>query len=59
MVGSISSGAEGTMSAILVGVGSFVGVSQLFYLFIVQTAVSRGIALSACFITLSAVFILT
>ena len=32
MVGSISSGAAGTMSAVLVGVGSFVGVSQVFYL---------------------------
>ena len=42
MVGSISSGAAGTMSANLVGVGSFVGVSQLLYLFIVQTAVWGG-----------------
>ena len=29
---SISSRAAGTMSAVLVGVGSFVGVSQVFYL---------------------------
>ena len=35
MVGSISSGAAGTMSAVLVGVGSFVHVSQVFYLFTV------------------------
>ena len=56
MVGSISSGAAGTMSANLVGVGSFVGVSQLLYLFIVQTAVWGGTALSACFIILSALF---
>ena len=35
MVGSISSGAAGTVSAVLVKVGSFVGVSQVFYLFIV------------------------
>ena len=59
MVGSISSGAPGTMSAVLVGVGSFVGVSQVFYLFIVWTAVFWGIALSGCFIILSTLFILT
>ena len=39
MVGSISSGAAGTMSAVLVGVDSFVGVSQVFYLFIAWTAI--------------------
>ena len=39
MVGSISSGAAGTMSAVLVRVGSIVAVSQVFYLFIVRTAV--------------------
>ena len=33
-MGSISSGAAGTMSAVLVEVGSFVVVSQVFYLFI-------------------------
>ena len=59
MVGSISSGAAGTMSADLVGVGSFVGVSQLFYLFIVWTAAFWGIAPSGCFIILSTLFILT
>ena len=59
MVGSISSGAAGTMSAVLVGVGSFVCVSQVFYLFIVWTAIFGGIALSACFIILSTLFILT
>ena len=59
MVASISSGAAGTVSADLVGVGSFVGVSQLFYLFIVRTAVFWGIALSGCFIILSTLFILT
>ena len=52
MVGSISSGAPCTLSADLVGggvgVGSFVGVSQLFYLSIVWTAVFWGIALSGC-----------
>ena len=58
MVGSISSGAAGTMSAVLVGVGSFVGVSQLFYLFIVCTAAFWGIGLSDCFIILSTPFIL-
>ena len=59
VVGSISSGAAGTMSADLVGVGSLVGVSQLFYLFIVWTAVFWGIAFSGCFIILSTLFILT
>ena len=44
-------------SAVLVGVGSFVGVSQLFYLPIVWTTVFWGIALSDCFIILSALFI--
>ena len=39
MVESISSGAAGTMSAVLVGVDSFVGVSQVFYLFIAWTAI--------------------
>ena len=34
VIGSISSGAAGTLSAVLVEVGSFVGVSQVFYLFI-------------------------
>ena len=33
MVGSISIRAAGTMSAVLVGVGSFVGISQAFCLF--------------------------
>ena len=33
VVGLISSKAAGSMSAILVGVGSFVGVSQVFFLF--------------------------
>ena len=32
---SISSGAAGPISAVLAGVGSFVGVFQVFYLFIV------------------------
>ena len=32
VVGSISSRAAGTMSAVLVGVGSVVGVSQVLYL---------------------------
>ena len=44
-------------SAVLVGVGSFVGVSQLFYLPIVWTTVFGGIALSDCFIILSTLFI--
>ena len=44
-------------SAVLVGVGSFVGVSQLFYLPIVWTTVFWGIALSDCFIILSTLFI--
>ena len=59
MVGSISSGAAGIMSAVLAGMGSFVGVSQVFYLLIVWTAVFGGIALSGCFIILSTLFILT
>ena len=59
MVGSISSGAAGTMSVVLVGVGSFVVVSQVFYLFILLTAVFGGTALSDCFIILSTFFILT
>ena len=59
MVGSISSGAAGTMSAVLVGVGSFVVISQVFYLFILCTAVFGGVALSGCFIILSTFFILT
>ena len=57
MVGSISSGAAG--SAVLIGVGSFLGVSQLFYLLIVCTTAFWGIALSDCFIILSTLFILT
>ena len=43
-------------SAVLVGVGSFVGVSQLFYLLFVWTTVFWGIALSDCFIILSTLF---
>ena len=43
--------------AVLVGVGSFVGVFQLFYLPIVWTTVFWGIALSDCFIILSTLFI--
>ena len=35
MVGSISNGAAGTMSGVLVGVGSFVCVSQVVYIFII------------------------
>ena len=46
-------------SAVLVGVGSFVGVSQLFYLPTVLATVFGGIALSDCFIILSKRFILT
>ena len=46
-MGSISSGAAGTMSAVLVEVGSFVGVSQVFYLFILWTAVFGELALMA------------
>ena len=46
-------------SAVLVGVGSFVGVSQLFYLLIVCTAGLWGIALIDCFIILSTIFVLT
>ena len=46
-------------SAVLVGVGSFVGVSQLFYLLIVCTTAFWGIAVSDCFIILSILFILT
>ena len=44
-------------SAIFVGVGSVVGVSQLFYLPIVRTTVLGGIALSDCLIILSTPFI--
>ena len=58
VVGSISSRAAGTISAILVRLGSFVGVSQVFYLFIVWTAVFCGIALSGWFIILYTLFIL-
>ena len=35
VVESISSGAAGTVSAFLLGMGSFVGVSEVLYLFIV------------------------
>ena len=42
MVGYISSRAAGTMSAVLVGVGSFLSVSQVFYLFIVSNAAFWG-----------------
>ena len=59
MVGSISSGAAGTMSTVVAGMGSFVGISQVFYLFIVWTAAFGGIAVSGCFIILSTLFILT
>ena len=45
MEDSISGGAAGPASAVLVGMGSFVGVSQVFYLFIVWTAVFLGIGL--------------
>ena len=44
-------------SAVLTGVGSFVGVSQLFHLPIVWTTVFWGIALSDSSIILSALFI--
>ena len=47
MVGSISSGAVGTMSAALVGVGSFVGISQVFYLFTVCIAIFGELPLVA------------
>ena len=43
-------------SAVLVGVGSFVGVSQLFYLLIVCTTAFWGIALSDFFTILSTLF---
>ena len=46
-------------SAVLVGMGSFVGFSQLFYLLIVCTNAFWGIALSDYFIILSTLFILT
>ena len=58
-MGSISIGAAGTMSAVLLGLGSFVGVSQVFYLFIVGTAVFWGIALSGWFIISNRLFVLT
>ena len=58
-MGSISIGAPGTMSAVLVGLGSFMGVSQVIYLFIVGTAVFWGIALSGWFIILNTLFVLT
>ena len=58
-MGSISIGAAGTMSAVLLGLSSFVGVSQVFYLFIVGTAVFWGIALSGWFIISNRLFILT
>ena len=44
-------------SAVLVGVGSFAGVFQLFYLPIVYTTVPWGLALSDYFIILSTLFI--
>ena len=58
-MGSISIGAAGTMSAVLLGLGSFVGVSQVFYLFIVGTAVFWGMALSGWFIISNRLFVLT
>ena len=59
MMGSISSGIAGTMSAVLVGGGSLVGISQVFYLFIAGSAVFWGTALSGWVIILSTLFILT
>ena len=58
-MGSISIGAAGTMTAVLVGLGSFVGVSQVIYLFIVGTAVFWRIALSGWFIISNTLFVLT
>ena len=60
-MGLISNQAAGSMSTALVGVGSFVGVSQAFFLFInyfVNTFL-WGTTLSDCFIILSTLFILT
>ena len=44
-------------STVLVGMGSFAGVSQLFYLPVLWTTVFWGIALSDCFIILTTLFI--
>ena len=59
MVGSISSGAAVTLPAVLVGLGSFVGVSQVFYFIFVWTAVFWRLALSGWLTILSTLFILT
>ena len=49
------------MSAVLVGVGSFMGVSQVFFLFyyLCVNSFIGGPALSDCFIIFSTLFFLT
>ena len=42
VVGSISSTAAGTMSVVLVGVGSFVSVSQLFVIYLLSELLVFG-----------------
>ena len=60
-VGLISSKAAGSMSAVLVGIGSFAGVSQVFLYFIIYcvNGFFAVTALSDCFIIFSTLFILT
>ena len=62
VVGLLSSKAAGSMSAVLVGVGLFVGVSQVFFLFyylLCERLFLGGTALSDRFIIFSTLFILT
>ena len=60
-VGLISSKTAGSMSAVLVGVGSFVAVFQVFFLFyyLLFCGFFGGTTLSDCFIVFSTLFILT
>ena len=62
VVGFISSRAEGIMAAVFVGVGSFVGVSQVFcvfYYLLCERVFFWRTALCGWFIILSTLFILT
>ena len=57
--GLISSKAAGCMSAILVEVGSIMGVSQVFCLYYCVNGCFGGTPFGGCFIILSTLFILT
>ena len=62
VVGVIYSKAAGSMSVVLVGVGFFVGVSQVFFLFyylLCERLFWGGLPLVTTFIIFSTLFILT